>query len=290
MWKASLAIISLGMVVSGCGGYAEGTEDMDMAAIEDVDSLESAACSNPEGANYSLAALAAATAMELKRWQTAKDFAVVVKCNYSMAGCQEVVELTSVGKAACGGECKNVQAILDFQKKEASGKIVFPGGATLQSDIFAQRLVANLKNQITCNSQPDNHNGNNCPVEAHTLDFSKTAPGGCETDFWFHAYKAGSTTKAGLAYPAQLKNQLITFGSLAGNNYLAFDVEGDDVKVDPGPGTVVGDPATSGACPTVPASGAVLTKGSPGGCCYLSTTQKKLVRSTFNTNYYYCTG
>jgi hypothetical protein len=283
MWKASLAIISLGITVSGCGGYVEGSEDMD--AIEDVDSVGAAACANPEGANFALAALAAATAIELKRWQTAKDFAVVIKCNYSMAGCQEVVDLTSTGKAQCGGECKNVQAILDFQKKEASG--VMLGGSKLQSDIFAQRLVANLKNQITCNQQPDNHVGNNCPVEAHSLDFSSMKPGECATDFWFHAYKAGSTTKQVLAYPKQLKNQLITFGSLAGNNYLAFDVEGDDVKVDPGPGTVGGSTSTSGNCQTVPSS-PFFSATTLTGCCSFGGVQKKFSVATYNKNMYLC--
>jgi hypothetical protein len=282
MWKLSLAVVSMGVALSGCGGYVEGSEEY----AEDVESLGEAACANPEGANYSLASLAAATALDMKRWQTATDFAIVVKCNYSMAGCQKVVELTNTGRAACTDGCRNVQAILDWQKKEASGKIKFPGGATLQSDIFASRLAANLEAQITCNSRLSD-NGGNCPAEKHTLAFSGASKGTCEMDYWFHAYKAGTTEP--LATPWLLKNQLITFGSLANNPYLAFDVQGDDVKVDPGPNTVGGDPASSGNCPTLTSNVKFSTVDIRNKCCYYgNTNQKKFVRTAFSNDYYYC--
>ncbi|HET9958497.1 MAG TPA: hypothetical protein VFQ61_28580 [Polyangiaceae bacterium] len=279
----------IGLIISsaiGLLGLASACS-VEPGTAEDMASADQSVCANPEGANYSMAGLAAATAKELRRWNTAKDFQVVVKCNYSMAGCQEVVDLTSTGKAQCAdGQCKNVQAILDFQKKEASGKIKFPGGATLQSDIFAQRLVANLKAQITCNSKPDNHQADNCPVEQHTLTFLSANPGGCETDYWFRPYKAGTTTP--LTYPAQLKNQLITFGSLAGNPYLAFGTSGQDVKIDPGPGTVGGDPSTTGSCPVLTMNGKFSTTDIVGQCCIFNNVQMKFARSTFNASYYLC--
>ncbi|HEX2734845.1 MAG TPA: hypothetical protein VHM70_24735 [Polyangiaceae bacterium] len=290
MHKLGLGWVSVGvaLAVSACGGYADAEGQGVDESVADVENIGEAACANPEGANYSLASLAAATAKELKRWDTAKDFQVVKKYNYSMAGWQEVVDLTATGKAACSdGVCKNVQTILDFQKKEASGKIVFPGGATLQSDIFAQRLVANLKNQITCNSQPDNHDSSNCPAEKHTLEFSSAGPGACESDYWFHAYKAGTTSA--LAEPKQLKNQLITFGSNASNPYLAFDTEGDDVKVDPGPGTVGGDPSTSGSCPTLTISGMYSSSNIAGTCCHYQTTaNKKFAAVAWSTTWFDC--
>ncbi len=279
---ALVGVLSLGL--TGCLSQDEAPAPLH----EEVDTLGEAFCYNPEGVNYSLAALAAATAIELRRWQTATDFRVVVKCRYSMWwGCQEAVELTSTGRSRCAdGQCSNVQAILDFQKKEANGAIEFPGGSRLQSDVFAQRLVANLKAQITCNSRPDNHNDSNCPVEAHTLTFSDVTAGACESDYWFHAYKEGTTR--GLQYPRQLRNQLITFGVNAGNPYLAFDAQGDDVKVDPNPGTVRGDPATSGSCPTLSSSGMYSTSNLSGKCCKYNGSQRTFTRSSFNANYYLC--
>lgn len=277
--------VAIGALLGACSGYVDGQGNA--AAHEEVNQIGEPYCANPEGANYSMAALAAATAIELRRWDTANDFRVTVKCNYSMAGCQEVVELTSTGRARCyDGQCSNVQAILDFQKKEASGVIEFPGGQRLQSDIFAQRLVANLKAQITCNSQPDNHDWSNCPAEKHTLQFSGASPGSCDSDYWFHAYREG-TTQA-LSYPYQLKNQLITFGSRSGNPYLAFDVQGDDVKVDPNPGTVRYDPATSGSCPTLSSSGMYSPTDISRQCCSYKGARRTFRRSSFNRNYYLC--
>lgn len=289
MWKSRLgkaAVVALGAVLGACGGNLDGNGEPAVHE-EAVNQHGEAWCANPEGANYSLAALAAATAIELRRWDTAKDFRVTVKCNYSMAGCQEVVELTHTGRSRCyDGQCANVQAILDFQKKEANGNVIFPGGARLQSDVFAQRLVANLKAQITCNQQPDNRDQSNCPAEKHSLHFTGASPGACESDYWFKAYKDG--TNQALSSPRQLKNQLITFGSRAGNPYLAFDVVGDSVKVDPNPGTVRYDPATSGSCPTLRSSGMFSTVNISGQCCTYNGKRTTFKRSSFSANYYLC--
>jgi hypothetical protein len=143
-----------------------------------------------------------------------------------------------------------------------------------------------LKAQITCNSRPSNNGDSNCPVEAHTLEFSRATAGSCESDYWFHAYKEGTTQP--LQSPRQLKNQLITFGSTAGNPFLAFDSLGDDVKVDPNPGTVGGDPATSGSCPTLTSNGMFSTSNLSGKCCKYSGKQRTFARSAFNANFYQC--
>jgi hypothetical protein len=278
---ATLSVLSLALA-SGCSGYAEMSEDEMMGEMsEEVATLEEAACANPEGVNYMLASLAAATALELKRWNTAVDFKV------ARVGSQDMVVLTTTGKAQCsGGVCSNVQAILDLQKPEANGSVLFADGTKLASDVFANRLISGLNEQIVCNSRPSNRGDSNCPVEEHTLVFSSATPGSCDTDFWFHAYKKG-TTQA-LSNAKQLKNQLITFGSTAFNPYLAFDAQGDDVKVDPGPGTVGKDPATSGSCPTLSINTKYSTSDISGTCCVYGGKTLKFYRSSYNANTYTC--
>lgn len=286
--SAAIKVLALGIAaapLSGCLSEEEASSEKEFASTESALS-----CLNNEGTNYALAGLAAATAMELKRWNTAADFRVVTKCGYTNPwwnGCAEVVELTPTGKAQCSdGECSNVQAILDFQRKEAYGQVTFPGGDTLVPDVFASRLASNLKAQVTCNSRPDNHDASNCPTEPHRLEFTEVTEGICESDYWFHAHKADSSS--GLDYPAQLKNQLITFGSGNNNPYLAFDWQGDDVKVDPGPGTVSADPISSGSCPTLSSSGVYSRTNLTGQCCIYKNRKRYFRRSSFNRNYYLC--
>lgn len=236
MWKVGLAVVSLGLVASGCGGYVDGSEgyseDMSVDGIEDVDSVGEAAglCANPEGVNYTMASLAVAAATDLKRWDHT-DFAVVKKNNYSMYGLQEVLDLSNSGRNYCNanGGCPNVTFVLGLQNQIHNGKIKFPGGVTLQSDVLAQRLVANHKSQTTCNGQP----GNLCPAEAHQLAFTEAKQGSCEMDFYYKVTKPG--TELPIASAALLKNRMIMFGSLAGNGFLNFEaVSSSVVKVDPG--------------------------------------------------------
>lgn len=304
MWKVGLAVVSLGLVASACGGYSDGSEysegmsTADADVIERVESMGAAAvgCANPEGVNYSLAALATASAKELKRWNTVVDFAVVKKNNYSMAGLQEVVDLSTSGRNLCtaNGGCTEIQAVLDLQKKEASGKVTFPGGATLQSDIFAQRLVANLKAQKTCNGQPMNL----CPAEAHALAFIEKKQGVCEMDYYYKATKAGTADQP-LVNASLLKNQLITFGSLAGNPYLAFDAPANMpsiVKIDPGGNTENSTVARSGSgCVKFDGKSTIVTtENIASSCCHvtaaaaISDTRKTTRRSAWNTNTYQC--
>lgn len=303
MWKLGLAVVSLGLVATGCGGYVDGSEEYseDLSAVdgvEEVDSLgaEGAVCANPEGVNYSMAALAVATANELKRWNTVVDYTYVRKYNYSMAGWQEVLDLSTTGRNLCmaNGGCTNIQSILDLQKKEFSGLVKFPNGATLQSDVLAQRLVANYKAQQTCNGQPKNL----CPAEAHKLTFIEAKPGECELDFFYKATKAGSDTLP-LSNPSLLKNELITFGSLAGNEFLKFDAPPDKpstVKIDPGGNTIPGNTGSSGGCADLDGANFVFSSASKpitaGAACKINTgdacTPKKFVLAAGTTNMYWC--
>src|SRR5262245_16164388 len=123
------------LIISALGllGLASACTVDTEATGEDIGTAEGAACDNEDGTNASMAALAAATAKQLRRWSPKTDFQV----NQTTWR----LELTQTGKNRCtdNKQCKNVQAILDFQKPEANGKIVFPGGTVLKSDTFNSR-------------------------------------------------------------------------------------------------------------------------------------------------------
>ena len=252
--------LALSSLAAGCA--------VEMPSEEELASTEQAECYNREGVNAVLAAMAVATGKELRRFKPAVDFQL---------NSDNVLELTAAGKARCyDGVCRNTQALLDMQKWEANGKVVFPGGTKLDVASLRSRLSSNFGAQLVCNSRPDNHKGDNCPVEEHDLKFVGTSMGTCGLDFKFHAYKAGTTTK--LDYPAQLKNQLIWANPL--NPFVAFTVVGDDITVDPTGGLVEGDSTASGSC------AAVCTKYSfssvSGACCSCSGLTKTFARSSFN--------
>jgi len=235
----SLMISALGVLglASACA------VDSDIAP-EDIAAGEAAVCSNESGTNAAMASLAVATAMELKRWQPRTDFYIASDWT---------IQLTQTGKNRCADKvCKNVQAILDWQKQVYEGKIKFPGGEYLTPNVFKDRLIARYYSQKACDERPSNQPGN-CSVEAHDMKFMRSAAGSCDTNYFFHAYKPGTTTN--ISYPANLKYQLLWVGwdpdANARNPYLAFDVEGDDVQIDPTAGVISGDPQASGSCPVV---------------------------------------
>ena len=73
-----------------------------------------------------MAALAVSAAMEMKRWQPSKDFVIGGSATRKRSSSR------STGKARCSdGVCANTQGLLDFQKNEANGQVVFPGNVAL---------------------------------------------------------------------------------------------------------------------------------------------------------------
>src|SRR5690606_22374409 len=131
-----------------------------------------------------MAALAVAAAMELKRWQPTKDFAI------GRVDGQEGLVLTSTGRSRCAdGVCFNTQALLDFQKNSADGQITFPNNVKLNSPALRSRMVAKFRDQQACEMQPSNGGTTNCPVEDHTLTFQRSEQGGCDTNYFFVAKK-----------------------------------------------------------------------------------------------------
>jgi hypothetical protein len=92
---------------------------------------QQALCALGNGAHAAMAALAVATATELGRWQSSKDFRIR----------GQALELSRAGKERCAdGECWNTQALLDLQRAEA-GEVEL-GSGQFEGRSFRRRLVA----------------------------------------------------------------------------------------------------------------------------------------------------
>jgi hypothetical protein len=279
----------------GADGDAENA-DVDTESVvtinealgENFQSLMS--CTNPDGTNSVMAALAVATAQELKRWQPTKDF-VVFGATGGMSGTngfsettpgpQQAIKLTPTGKARCAdGKCATVQALLDLQYDQANNKVKLPGNVTLSPAALRSRLVAKLREQNTCDSRPAN-GGNNCPVEEHTLTFQKALKGSCDTNFFF---QASGTTGAPLKFPAQLKNKLIWVDNT--NPYVAFQSSGSVVSIDPTYGLNEDTGSTAGTCSA--ACARITASNVTGQCCACGGASKKFARAPWNANTYLC--
>jgi hypothetical protein len=204
-WFKFAGVFSVALVastVTGCGAgnledfdVAQDTAAEDDAGISADESLASTdlgtteqglmSCTNPDGANSAMAALAVAAAQELKRWQPAKDFVMFStsgQCE-SCGGPQQAIKLTSgsdasgpKGKSRCAdGKCAKVQALLDMQYEQANNKVYFQGsGSTktlLNPGALRSRLVAKLNDQTICDRNARDGDNNACPKEEHVLTF-----------------------------------------------------------------------------------------------------------------------
>jgi hypothetical protein len=239
-------------------------------------------CANPDGTNSVMAALAVATAQELKRWQPSKDFVVFGTSGMSEAagGAQQAIKLTATGKGRCSdGKCAKVQALLDMQYDQANGKVKM-GNVTLSPSALRSRLVAKLKEQATCEQRPAN-GGANCPVEEHTLTFQNAVKGGCDTNFFF---KAAGTDGKPLKYPAQLKNKLIWVDTQ--NPYVMFQAAGDIVSIDPTYGLNEDSTNSAGSCTA--ACTKITTSNVAGACCSCNGATKKFAKSAWNASTFLC--
>lgn len=248
-------------------------------------------CSNPDGTNSVMAALAVAAARELKRWAPSKDFMVFGERggtsgtsgkSESSPGPQQAIKLTAEGKRRCAdGKCAEVQALLDMQYDQANGKIKFPNNVTLSPAALRSRLVAKLREQITCEQNPKNGNNGNCPVEEHVLTFQKAVAGGCDTNYHF---KATAPNGSALKYPKQLANKLIWVDRY--NPYIGFQSVGDQVIIDPTYGLNEGGSTSSGGCSA--ACTRVSKTNIAGQCCSCNGAKKKYAKSAWNAQTFLC--
>jgi len=237
---------------------------------EDISQHQEALCANGDGVNSAMAALAVATAKELKRWQPSTDFTV---SNGALA-------LSSTGRSQCSdGRCWNTQAVLDLQR--APLNTVRFGSVTFNADNFRSRLVAELNEQKVCEARPGTQAAN-CPAEAHKLTFKSQQAGACDTVFTFDAT---TPTGAPLINPAQLKNKLIYVG-YPENPYLAFNSTGSTVSLDPTLGLNEGGATSAGSCSSTCLK--ITSSDVTGQCCMCGGSAKKYGRSTFSQFIYLC--
>jgi hypothetical protein len=234
----------------------------DVESAEEVANTEEAACANPEGTNLMLASLATAMANELHRWDIVNDFEIYRGANY-----QEMLRLSTKGKAICGSNCFNIEALLSLQDSKNDQKIRFTDGTKLNSWTFASRLTAGWKEQKTCQDRAANGNINACSSEFHYLTLQTSGPSSCGPQAALNTYKAEKGQSNGLAnlggnlsYPDQLRKKLVwadkdsPIKDSAGkpiNPYLQFAVisGGQAIEVDP-------DWCMNGGCPPVQEPGA----------------------------------
>jgi hypothetical protein len=273
--RASLSMLFLAAALPACGG----ADDFDMESIDadtgdevgELGQLEQGLCANGDGVNSAMAALAVATAKELRRWQPSKDF--TIDSSYRLA-------LSTTGKAQCAdGKCWNTQAILDLQR--ATHNTVKFGSVIFNADNFRSRLNSEYNEQKICESRAGAP-GSNCPAEDHKLTYKSAKAGACDTIFTFDA-----TTPTGslLKTPSLLKNKLIYVG-YPENEYLAFSSTGTTVSIDPTIG--LNDTGTTAAGSCTATCTKVSSASIVGQCCSCNGASKKFVKSAWSTTTFLC--
>jgi len=217
---APFLIAASALAASAVGCSAETNSQAEMTAED-----QAAACSNPDGTNAAIAALATAVAQELHRWEIATDFYAYVGYNNQMN-----LGLTAAGLNACGGSCPMTSNILALQDTRMDMKVVF-NGTKLSSWNFASRLYSGYQKQQACVS------GGWCPYVSHMFAWTgvTTSPGACDTMFTFPVTKRASQGGGPLTATeiAGLKNALIWTAANGDNPYIAFQSTASTVSIDP---------------------------------------------------------
>jgi hypothetical protein len=229
-------------------------------------------CGDITGTDPVLAALAVATATELGRWQPTKDFAI-------WSG---KLALTATGKARCAdGKCLNTQALLDFQKDTAAKAEIRPG-VKVNPLLVRTALMLSYARQTTCFSLlglPII----GCGVPEHKFKLIGTDKGTCDTNYWFQVQNAAGVPLSSKEMLALEKGLVWVNAEM--NAYIAFQVNGNTVGIDPTYGLNTIGATSSGAC------SAACTKISAtdvtGQCCSCNGT-KKYVRSSWSATTYLC--
>jgi hypothetical protein len=307
----SIAIAAASVTACGAGNLedygssrADGfQEEASLAEDEANESLDLGtaeqgimSCTNPDGTNSAMAAIAVAAAQELKRWQPTKDFVMFNTSGQCEAcsGMQQAIKLQSgsdasgpKGKSRCAdGKCATLQALLDMQYEQANNKVYFQGSGTtktlLSPAALRSRLVAKLYEQKTCDDAARDNDLTACPREEHVLTFQSAAKGSCDTNFFF---KATKTNGQPLLYPNQLKNKL-KFADHT-NPYIAFQNLGNGVvSIDPTYGLNPDGTTQSGSC--IAACTKISTTSIVGQCCTCSGLSKKFVKAAWSGTTFLC--
>jgi len=255
--------------LTGCGGEPLSDEDL---AHEELGTYEQALCSNVGGVNGVLAALAVASANEMRRWLPTRDF----QWN-SYTG---MLELSMHALPRCPNRyCTNVIAMLDLQRPAAHGKVTFSGDVTLDSTLLRKTLKNYWNSQVACNA------AGNCPVDYHDLTYNHKKDGPCGVRYFYNAFEMGTKKPLDAAQANRFSNQLLFLGHPQ-NPFLDFKVEDGRASVDPTYGLTEKNSASAGSCE------AACTRFSAsnivGKCCSCNGKNKKYARSTFSGHIYLC--
>jgi hypothetical protein len=239
---------------------------------EQIAQMEQTLCANGGGVPSAMAALAVATATELRRWEPSRDFRMS----------RGFLALSRQGQKACAdGRCWNTQAVLDLQRADADA--VTLGDTLFDAEGFRSELEANFRAQRACESRGDSRGNDSCTAEQHELTLESSSSGACDTLFTF---KATTPSGQALTRPGQLRNKLIYVG-YPENEYLSFSSTSSSVSIDPTLGLNDSDATSTGSC------AAACTKISltnvSGECCSCGGVTKTFVRSTFSSVTYLCT-
>jgi hypothetical protein len=240
-------------------------------STEAMGTMEQTLCANTDGVPSALAALAAATATELGRWQPAQDFRLE----------RGALELTRAGKRQCDdGKCWNTQAILDLQR--APSGVVILGGTPFDGEAFKSELATNFRQQLRCESEGDQRDADSCRAERHELALESVSSGACDTVFTFRA-----TGRDGdpLRRPDRLVNKLIYVG-YPENEYLSFTSTESTVSIDPTYGLNPSDGTGTGSCTA--ACTKISSTNISGSCCVCNGETRSFVRSAFSSTTYLC--
>ncbi|MBN1610437.1 MAG: hypothetical protein JW940_27660 [Polyangiaceae bacterium] len=200
-------------------------------------------CSFSWGLNPTKAALAVAMATELGRLDPLKDL--------TWDWGQYQVVLTPTGLARCSNDCANTKAILGLQSEEVTQIIdqnVF-SPTNLKWDLYASfQRQKDWNDNITRNMPwmiPEEH------TLVRTGGPLSLGTGACGPHYTFRATKPSG---APLSNASNLQNNLVFFGLLSGNTYLAFttlNYNGNaNIALDPTDGDNALPVTTSGSCPT----------------------------------------
>jgi hypothetical protein len=269
-------------LLMACGGedpssLAANGIDTDVEGEELVlGTSEQALCQNDGGVNGVLAAIAVASANEMRRWLPTRDFqwnsstGMLELSKYALPRCRDIA--STVG-------CPNTKALLDMQSASANGKVVFPDGVRLDSARLRQTLKTYWNSQVACN------NAGNCPVDYHDLKFHHTENGPCGTRFFYDAFEMNTRTPLTAEHANRFSNQLLFLGHPS-NPFLAYSVQNDRASVDPTYGLTATSTTSSGRCTA--ACTMVSNSNVAGQCCSCKGVSRRFSTATWNRNTYLC--
>ena len=301
-WFVRAVSLSSGLIalasLACSSGSAEPRGVEEVSESEDLGQAEQGlmSCSNPDGTNSVMAALAVAVAQDLGRWNAAKDFVVNLSSGMSesSAGSQQTIKLASgsdasgpIGKSRCrDGKCARVQALLDLQYDQASNKVYVQGsGSTkvlLNPAALRSRMYAKWQEQKACDQNARDGDNNSCTREQNSLQYVGSATGGCDTNFTFAVKGANGLA---LRFPNQLRNQLKFADST--NPYINFQNLGNgNISIDPTYGLDEDGSTSTGACTA--ACTKISRSSVEGACCSCGGVTKAFKKSTYNAITFKC--